>query len=283
LSDEVSEQWLRAANIDLAPKAASPLAFLAALKLLLQDIIFQSQAAPNVILTRTEVVSKQIVQRRWHVKELDSISEFIRQDLTAQNEVRDQALRGSRELIRLCANCIRAAHRGEWETASDLLQKADSAAKELVSLLEPYPKLLFAGYTQDGLKELAEAHLTVALMNDTEMPGPEALGVPSAAYLGGLCEAASELRRKCLDRLRKGDTGEAERLLTSMDIVYDYLVTFDFPDAVTGGLRRRVDQLRGVLERTRGDVTQALRQDRLMAALSKFEEHVIDKGDDDDD
>ena len=209
------------------------------------------------------------------MKELDSISELIRQDLTAQNEVRDQALRGSRELIRLCANCIRAAHRGEWETASDLLQQADTTAKEIVALLKPYPKLLFAGYTQDGLKELAEAHLTVALMNDSELPGPETLGIPSAAYLGGLCEAASELRRKCLNQLRKGETGEAERLLTTMDMIYDQLVTFDFPDAVTGGLRRRVDQLRGVLERTRGDVTQALRQDRLMSALSTFEEQVI--------
>ena len=215
------------------------------------------------------------------MKELDNISESIRQDLTAQNEVRDQALRGSRELIRLCANCIRAAHRGEWERAADLLQQADSAGIAIVALLEPFPKLLFAGYTQDALKELAEAHLTVALMNGSELPGPETLAIPSAAYLGGLCEAASELRRKCLDSLRKGETGEAERLLNAMDVVYDQLVTFDFPDAVTGGLRRRVDQLRGVLERTRGDVTQALRQDRLMAALTRFEEQVIETGDGD--
>jgi translin len=212
--------------------------------------------------------------------ELDAIAERIRADLSARNEARDAALRRSRELIRLCATAIRAAHREEWGAASDLLEQADQVAAEVVATLEPYPDLFYAGYTQDGLKELAEAHLTVALMTGAPLPEPAPLGVPSAAYLGGLCEAASELRRRCLDLLRQERTEEAERLLTAMDTVYDLLVTFDFPDAVTGGLRRRVDQLRGVLERTRGDVTRALRQDRLMAALDRFEEQVGGGGDD---
>ena len=205
---------------------------------------------------------------------LESIGERIRADLSARDEARDAALLRSRELIRLCATAIRSAHREEWEAARELLAQADRVAAEVTATLEPYPDLFYAGYTQDGLKELAEAHLTVALMTDAPLPEPEALGVPSAAYLGGLAEAASELRRRCLDLLRQGRTEEAERLLGAMDEVYDLLVTFDFPDAVTGGLRRRVDQLRGVLERTRGDLTQALRQDRLMAALERFEERV---------
>jgi translin len=82
------------------------------------------------------------------------------------------------------------------------------------------------------------------------------------------------MRRRCLDELRRGNTTEAERLLEAMDEIYDLLVTFDFPDAITGGLRRRVDQLRGVLERTRGDLTNSLRQNRMIRALHDFEEHV---------
>ncbi|HIE38920.1 MAG TPA: haloacid dehalogenase [Anaerolineae bacterium] len=212
--------------------------------------------------------------------ELETIAEHIRADLSARNEARDAALHRSRELIRLCATAVRAAHREEWEAANALLEQADQVAAEVVATLEPYPDLFYAGYTQDGLKELAEAHLTVALMTEAPLPAPELLEVPSAAYLGGLCEAASELRRRCLDLLRQERTEEAERLLTAMDTVYDLLVTFDFPDAVTGGLRRRVDQLRGVLERTRGDVTRALRQDRLMAALDRFEERMDGGGGD---
>jgi translin len=205
---------------------------------------------------------------------LEAIVEEIRADLSSRNEARDQALRRSRELIRLCATAIRSCHREEWEAAKGLLEQADQVAAEMVSAVESYPDLLHAGYSQDALKELAEAHLTVALTTEAPPPTPEALGVPSASYLGGLCEAASEMRRRCLDLLRRGRTEEAQSLLKKMDEVYDLLFTFDFPDAVTGGLRRRVDQLRGVLERTRGDLTQALRQDMLMAALDEFEERT---------
>jgi translin len=208
------------------------------------------------------------------MEQLDSIGDRIRADLSSRDVARDEALRRSRELIRLCATAIRSIHREEREQARELLVQADGIAVDMVTMLEPYPELLHAGYTQDGLKELAEAHLTLALTTGTSLPYPEALGIPSAAYLNGLCEAASELRRRCLNVLRQGRTGEAEELLAAMDNVYALLTTFDFPDAVTGGLRRRVDQLRGVLERTRGDVTQALRQDRLLEALRRFEERV---------
>lgn len=214
------------------------------------------------------------------MEELEAIGERIRADLSARDAARDAALYRSRELIRLCATAIRAAHREEWATAEALLTEADQIAGQVTQMLEPYPDLFYAGYTQDGLKELVEAHLMVALAKDAPLPNAEALAVPSATYLGGLCEAASELRRRCLDLLRRGRTEEAQRLLGAMDDIYDLLVTFDFPDAVTGGLRRRVDQLRGVLERTRGDVTQALRQDRLMAALERFEGQVGSAGDD---
>ena len=212
------------------------------------------------------------------MEHLDEIAERIRADLAARNEAREGALRRSRELIRFCANTIRATHRQEWELAADTLAQADQVAAEIVAALTDYPDLLYAGYTQDGLKELAEAHLTIALSTDAPLPGPEELGITPAAYLGGLCEAASELRRRSLDLLRRGRTQEAESLLDKMDTVYDLLVTFDFPDAITGGLRRRVDQLRGVLERTRGDLTQALRQDRLLVALARFEEQVGGQG-----
>ncbi len=205
---------------------------------------------------------------------LETISERIRADLQTRNEIRDGALRRSRELIRLCATAIRASHRDEWDKARELLAQADAAASELRETTTPYPRLLHAGYTQDALKELVEAHATLALASSTPIPTPEAVHASYPTYLNGLCEAASEMRRRCLDEVRRGDTVEAERLLEAMDEIYDMLGTFDFPDAITGGLRRRVDQLRGVLERTRGDLTNSLRQDRLIRALHAFEERV---------
>jgi len=205
---------------------------------------------------------------------LETISDRIRADFEARNGARDEVLRRSRELIRLCATAIRASHRDEWDTARDLLAQADTLAGDIQETIAPYPDLLYAGYTQDALKELVEAHVTLALASSTPVPEPETLKVSYPAYLNGVCEAASEMRRRCLDEMRRGNMAEAERLLEAMDEVYDLLVTFDFPDAITGGLRRRVDQLRGVLERTRGDLTNSLRQDRLICALHDFEEQI---------
>ena len=205
---------------------------------------------------------------------LETTAERNRSSFQALNYSRDAALRRSRELIRICATAIRSSHRDEWEKARDLLVQADDAANELLETVAPYPDILHAGYTQDALKELVEAHVTLALASDTPIPEPETLGVAYPAYLNGVCEAASEMRRRCLDELRRNNTAEAERLLAVMDEIYDMLGTFDFPDAITGGLRRRVDQLRGVLERTRGDLTNSLRQDRLIRALYTFEEQI---------
>jgi len=215
-----------------------------------------------------------ILPPEHNVNHLETISERIRADFEARNGARDEALRRSRELVRLCATAIRASHRDEWDTARELLAQADAVANESQEALAPYPDLLYAGYTQDALKELVEAHATLALASGAPIPEPETLGVAYPAYLNGLCEAASEMRRRCLDELRHGNTVEAERLLEAMDEIYDVLVTFDFPDAITGGLRRRVDQLRGVLERTRGDLSNSLRQDQLIRALRDFEERI---------
>ena len=99
------------------------------------------------------------------------------------------------------------------------------------------------------------------------MPTADELGVEVQAYLNGMAEAASELRRQALDSLRKADNDEAERMLRVMDDVYSLLVTIDYPDALTGGLRRTTDALRAVIERTRGDVTNALVIARLQAAI----------------
>ena len=197
--------------------------------------------------------------------------ELARVELDAVNAARETALATSRILIRGCANAIRAIHRHEWTDAQRLLDSAAGTAVELRERLLPHPALLHAGYTQDALKEYAEAHLTLALVRNLRLPSAPELAVEPAAYLNGLAEAASELRRYILDALRTGETGDCERLLGAMDEVYSLLVTVDYPDAVTGGLRRTTDALRAVLERTRGDLTVTLRQEQLLAALTQAE------------
>jgi translin len=195
--------------------------------------------------------------------------------IETSHQAREQALAISRTLIRQCANTIRATHRAEYEAAAELLKEAAATADRLHAVVADQPHVSMAGYTQDALKEYAEAALVYAFLTGGTLPSAETLNVEAAAFLNGLSEAASELRRAILNRLRRGEVRQSEALLTVMDEVYSLLMTVDYPDAVTGGLRRATDALRGVLERTRGDVTAAIRQERLMAALAAFEQRTM--------
>jgi translin len=202
---------------------------------------------------------------------LAEIVERIRAQLTATNHLRDETLNRSRSLIRACAESIRAIHRHEWAQATEMLDAARAAAAEMVMALEAYPMLYHAGYTQDALKELVEAHLLFAVVRGAPEPLPEALHVTGATYLRGMSEAATEMRRFVLDLMRRGRVEEAEPYLEFMDEVYSLLITMDFPDSITDGLRRHTDVLRNVLERTRGDLTLGLRQEQMRLAMRSFE------------
>ena len=205
------------------------------------------------------------------MQELDRISDKVRKNFQAKNAARDNALAASRELIRHCALSIRATHRAEYPKAAQLLTRANGIAKEMKTHVADYPDLYFTGYVQDALKELAEAHIVHALITDENIPDPDALGVDYASYLNGLGEAAGELRRYALDIIRHDTSERGEHVLDAMQDIYSLLVTMDFPDAITGGLRRTTDMVRGVLERTRGDLTMAARQEKLEERLKEFE------------
>jgi translin len=207
------------------------------------------------------------------VKNLNEIAEQIREEMNKQNEARDRAVIQSRELIRHCAECIRAIHRQEWDASREKLQVVKERALELKEGVADYPELYHTGYTQDALKEVVEAFATYAIIRDEDLPTEAELGVEGSTYLLGLAEAATELRRFILDLMRRTErhNAEAERLLDWMDAIYDQLISFDFPDAVTHGLRRQTDIVRGVLERTRGDMTSSIKQQQLQDALAQFE------------
>jgi translin len=206
------------------------------------------------------------------MQQLDAIGDKIRKNFEAKNSARDAALAMSRELIRHCSLAIRATHRGEYPEASQILIRAREVAALMKTAVAQYPDLYFTGYVQDALKELAEAHIVYALVTNAHLPDPDDLGIDYAAYLNGLGEAAGELRRYSLDMIRHEDSAKVERVLEAMDDIYSLLVTVDFPDAITGGLRRTTDMVRGVLERTRGDLTVAARQEKLEKTLHAFEE-----------
>jgi translin len=213
------------------------------------------------------------------LERLEEIIERAQAYFEGKNAARDQALARSRQLIRHCARTIRATHRGEYEEAAELLSTAREAAQCMVHDLADHPDLYHAGYTRDALKEFAEASITYALITNQPLPTPEELDVPPPAYLNGLAEAMGEMRRYVLDVIRHGEIGRSEQMLQVMEDVYSVLVTIDYPDALTSGLRRTTDMVRGVLERTRGDLTVAARQEALQSALHSFEKRVMPDSD----
>jgi translin len=205
------------------------------------------------------------------MEELDIICDRIREDFDKRTALRDAALARARELTRHASLAIRAIHREDEAEARKELAAAEGIAAEFRENLKDHPDLYFAGYTQDALKEHAEAALTVAMILGQKLPTPEELGVEYPAWLNGLTETLGELRRRCLDLLRPGYSQEVERLLGLMDDIFTQLVTMDYPDAVTDGLRRRTDLARGIIERTRADITVSFRQSELEAALERLD------------
>jgi translin len=202
------------------------------------------------------------------MQKLEQIADEIRGDFDEQTSARDQALTQARALTRECALAIRAVHREESDVMQGHLDEAARLAAALRIGLEPYPDLYHSGYTQDALKEFAEANITCALIRHQPLPAPSDLGIVPHTYLNGLAETIGELRRRILDVLRHGYSEEVELLLAHMDDIFSILVTMDYPDAITYGLRRQTDVARSIIERTRGDITFSLRGEHLERSIA---------------
>ncbi len=205
---------------------------------------------------------------------LDSIAEQIRGSFSAKDAAREKALPLCRDAIRCCSQAIRAVHRQEFEQAAELLETAHSLLTEAEQAVTAYNDLSNTGFIRDAQKEFAEGSILLALVTGQKISDPAELGIAAAAYLNGLGEAVGELRRYLLDGMRQGDLSRSEELLSVMDDIYSVLVTMDFPDALTGGLRRTTDMVRGVLEKTRSDLTLVIRQKELENKIEKFKDNL---------
>ena len=208
--------------------------------------------------------------------ELESISEDLRRRFDDRTAARERALPASRKAIRSCANAIRAIHRGEMDTAHRLMDEAKATIDEGLAAVRDHPEIGFAGYLQDAEKEYAEARITETVVaGATRLPAPEELGVEDAPYLNGMAEAVGEARRHVLDLLRAGRVGDGERILTAMEDMYAVLASMDYPDAITGNLRRTTDVARSLIEKTRGDLSVARVAQDLHDALERHARGVL--------
>ena len=202
---------------------------------------------------------------------LDSYADRIRSELEKKDAAREKVLPLCRELIRFASITIRAIHRQEFDQARQLLIEGKKVKEALAQSITEWEELRYHGFVRDAQKEYTEANAVFALVIGEPLPDPDDLNVDYTAYLNGLGDTVGELRRYLLDKMRHGDLSRCEETLSAMDDIYTTLVTMDFPDAITGGLRHTTDQVRGILEKTRGDVTLAVREKELEIKLSEYQ------------
>jgi translin len=208
------------------------------------------------------------------ISSLDDLTEEISRYFEAKDQAREEALALTRVVIRRSGAAIRSVHRSEFDKAQELTGEAGEALTRIVALLADHPDVRYAGFVDGAEQEYAEARIVFSIITDHRTPTPEEIGVEMTSYLGGLGDTVGELRRHVLDLIRQGRPEEGEVYLEAMEEIYHLLMLFDYPDAVTKGLRRKGDMARSLLERTRGDLTNAMGQKKLEVQLKGLDERL---------
>ncbi|MFO7945466.1 MAG: haloacid dehalogenase [Armatimonadota bacterium] len=205
---------------------------------------------------------------------IEETAEEIRKELNALHEARETAYSKSRDIVRSSSISIKSVHREEFDRARDALEETREMVQEMHTALADAPGLSYGGFVADSEKEYAEAAITLACVTGETIPTHDDLNIPGAAWLNGLAEVVGEFRRHVLDMIRTNNLDRAEKFLGAMDDIYQVIMSFDYPDAIALGLRRRSDAARGMVERSRGDLTNALRQASLEKRLKELEESL---------
>jgi translin len=204
----------------------------------------------------------------------DELAEEISRHLEEKDQAREEALALTRVVVRRSGAAIRSVHRGELDRALDLAGRAGEDLAAILNLLKEHPDVRYSGLVDGAEQEYAEARIVYALITEERIPHPREVGVEMTSYLAGLGDAVGELRRHILDLIRLGRPEEGEVHLAAMEEIYHLLISLDYPDAVTKGMRRKGDVARSLLDRTRGDLTNAIGQRRLEAELKEVEERL---------
>ncbi len=206
---------------------------------------------------------------------INEIAVDIQQDFEAKDKAREIGLSLSREVVRTCGTAIRHIHRGDIGKAAMLLEDARGALEDIDLQLADHPDIYYSGFVEHAQQEFVECAVVHQLLtkenNNDTLPSPQELGVTYAAYLNGLGDVVGELRRHILDLIRQDMPQDGDQFLDIMDDMYSTLMMFDYPDAITRGLRRKSDVARSLIERTRGDLTNAIRQQKLEQSMKEFE------------
>lgn len=206
--------------------------------------------------------------------ELEGFLDSIREEIEQDDHIRESALQLSRTAVRKCSESIKMSHRGNFEAASALVEEAYSIISEAQAEVAKSAFISKSRILDIAYQELAEAVNVLHILEKGEAVPAVEYNIPSRDYLTGLADTIGELRRAVLESLRNGRTERGVTLLAMMESIYEGLNSFDFPNALIPDLRRKSDVARTLIERTRADVTTAVRQDKLMHEIRELEAHL---------
>lgn len=203
------------------------------------------------------------------MRNLDGIIKKIDQHISEKDQVREKALKASRDIIINCRKAIQHLHTDKLNDADDFIQQASSQLADLYQSTEPFPDIYHAGFVENAAQEFVEARCFYNIMKGDELPDPDELQTTYNAYLLGLCDVVGELRRGALDFVLKGDTDKAYEYLGFMDTIYDAIMQFDYPSSLVP-IKRKQDVARSLIEKTRGELAVASCERRIDDRTNEF-------------
>lgn len=195
----------------------------------------------------------------------------------AQNKLRDELLAEMRKILKNTREAISAIHRNEFKKAVNSIESAKAILTKAQPRIQKLSQLPIAGLIHEAEGEVTEAVLLLAFCENHTLPGPKEIGVSDISYLLGLGDLVGELRRVAIDALKEENLGLATRAFNQMEEVYAILLTFDFPRGLTPGVRKKTDVARGLVERTRADISTAIQNRRLLAGVADLEKTLKDQ------
>ena len=199
------------------------------------------------------------------LKNVKSSLKGISKSLKTSNESREFLIKNTRDVVILCSHSIIAAHKGDLKLARQKIKKAESVLK----VNQKKAKNEFKKYLITPEQEFVEAHSFLAIVENKEIPSLKSLKVSEEAYILGLLDCIGELKRFVLDNIRNGELKKADRIFNVMENLYQTLYPFAMYDKIVREARRKLDVNRILVEETRAVITEEIRRNHFVKALTK--------------
>ena len=201
------------------------------------------------------------------IKNVKSSLNDISKSLHSVNAVREYLIKNTRDVVILCSHSIIAAHNGDLRLAKLKIKNAELVLKKN----QKKAKDDFKKYLITPEQELVEACSFLAVIENKEIPSLKSMKVSKESYILGLLDCIGELKRLMLDNIRKDRLKEANRIFNVMENLYLILYPFAMFDKIIKEARRKLDVNRSLVEESRAIITEEIRRNHFVKALTEKE------------